>query len=123
MSFVVGPKLILRTKRKFRPYVAALAGVQRITVDEARESEVLIAQNQAWSPPPPSRSSPSATTRQSGGFTMSYNAGADISLTRSLALRVAEVDYAHAWLPSGDVPSYSGAVRVSFGLVVRMGNW
>ena len=125
VSFVVGPKLILRANLRLRPYVASLAGVQRITVDEASASGALVPQNQdrSWSPPPPSRSSPAATTYQTGGFTMSYNAGADLSLTRSLALRVAEFDYAHTWLPSADIPGYTGVLRVSIGLVVRIGTW
>ena len=54
---------------------------------------------------------------------LSAGAGVDYRFNNALALRVADLSYAHYWVSDINNVNYRNAVQLSGGLVLRMGTW
>ena len=82
--------------------------------------EQLAAQNHTT---PPTRDQYALVT-ETNGLALAAGAGVQYKLSRALAIRVAEVSYRYSWLePLFGRGAYSESVRLTSGLVLRMGTW
>jgi hypothetical protein len=124
LSFLVGPRLYPAVSKRWNSYIEILAGVQRITIDrhvpvapETRSSATrrLLA-------PFATNGAPHAMF-QSDGFALAAGGGVEMVINRALALRVADLRYSYAWTGVRGPASYSAALRVSTGLMMRLGTW
>jgi hypothetical protein len=60
---------------------------------------------------------------ESTGFSISAGGGVDVKLNKAVALRVGNVDYMHSWLNPVAGADYNQGVRVTTGIVLRIGTW
>jgi hypothetical protein len=56
-------------------------------------------------------------------FAMKAGGGVDYRFNNALALRLADLEYSHAWTSDINGVTYRSAVELSGGLVLRMGTW
>ena len=61
--------------------------------------------------------------QQSNGFALSVGGGLEMPIKPALSLRLASVDYTHAWLAKEGNASYPNSFMVSMGLALRVGTW
>jgi hypothetical protein len=93
---------------------------QRILPDRQTALEQLAIQNKTL-PPKPSQYSIQADTN---GFAVATGGGVHYKLNRALAIRIAEVSFRHSWVgPLLGRGPYNESVRLTSGLVLRMGTW
>ena len=123
----IGSRWSPRASKRFSPYVQALIGDRRITheIDDPEKKRKLLA---AWNDGDgalehyPKRSDYS-TEHQANGFAMAMGGGLDIVITRSLAWRLANLEYTRSWLANVDQIRASSTVRLTSGLTLRIGTW
>jgi hypothetical protein len=60
---------------------------------------------------------------ETSGLALSAGGGLDLRLNRAMALRVASLEYRRAFISDRDGRDYSGGLRMTAGIVLRMGTW
>ncbi|WP_031500461.1 hypothetical protein [Bryobacter aggregatus] len=123
MTYMVGPRWTQRSGR-WMPYAQVLVGGKRITIDEALPDKK--AELELLYPGKPLGAEVHdlwTTTHQANGFAFSVGGGLDYGLTRAATLRLASLEYSHAWLPRPEIASYPDTFRISLGMTLRMGTW
>ena len=123
----VGPRWTPRASKRLSPYAQVLVGDRRITheIDDPEKKKNLLA---AWNdgsgvlPHFPKRSEYS-TEHQANGFAMAMGGGIDFVITRALAWRLADLEYARSWLAGVDQVRASQGLRLTSGLTLRIGTW
>jgi len=60
---------------------------------------------------------------EASGLALAAGGGLDLRLNRAMALRVANLEYRRTWISDPDGRDYSGGLRMTTGLVLRMGTW
>ena len=124
LTFTVGPQWIVHTAGRWSPHVHFRIGGQKIT-EEQLNPEL---QKQVLSQAPKGASKSKyhdLYTRhwETTGFSFAVGGGLDVALNRALALRVANVDYTRSWLGDLNGRNFDHGLRVSTGLVLRIGTW
>ncbi|MCL5743790.1 MAG: hypothetical protein M1541_07660, partial [Acidobacteria bacterium] len=60
---------------------------------------------------------------EASGLALAAGGGLDLRLNRALALRLASLEYRRTFITDPDGRDYSGGLRMSAGLILRMGTW
>lgn len=123
LAYQMGPRWTWRQGR-WMPWGQVLVGGKRITIDE--ELPELKARVQAQNPGKVlgyETHTLYTRTAQANGFALSVGGGVDIGLNRATTLRLAGVEFNHAWLPEPGVASYPSSVKISLGILLRIGTW
>ncbi|HEY7098589.1 MAG TPA: hypothetical protein VH437_17815 [Terriglobales bacterium] len=124
LTFTTGPQWILHNASRWSPHFATRFGGHKVTqeyVDPVLQKKVL-----ASVPPdkdPNDYRYDYTTHYESTGFALSISGGLDVRMTPALALRVANVDYLRSWAGPVNGYDFSQGLRVSTGLVLRIGTW
>ncbi|MCW5966306.1 MAG: hypothetical protein KIT83_19875 [Bryobacterales bacterium] len=123
LTYRVGPRWTKRSGR-WMPYGQVLVGGKRATIEDIPEDQ---REEVRRIDRLPARERPSrwdyVDRQQSNGFAMSLGGGLDVGLTRAAFLRLANFDYTRAWVSSGSIASYPNSIRLSMGIVLRVGAW
>lgn len=124
LTFSAGPQWILHTVGRWSPHAAFRIGVQKVTedhVDPKLKAKVLSNIPKGDS----TNDYHDLYTKhfESTGLTMTVGGGLDVALNRALALRVANVDYTRSWLGTINGSNFDHGLRLSTGLVLRIGTW
>jgi hypothetical protein len=125
LTYLVGPRWAPRASKRLSPYAQLLLGGRRVTheiLNPGLRTLLLGAWNSGTLPHYPERSA-YQIENQANGFAMAAGGGFDVRLNRAMALRVADLEYTHSWLPVVDQIHASDGVRFSAGLVLRIGTW
>lgn len=61
--------------------------------------------------------------QQANGFALSIGGGLEMPIKPALSLRLASLDYTHAWISNPGNASYPDSFMVSMGLALRVGTW
>ncbi|MFY9529350.1 MAG: hypothetical protein WBC04_11095 [Candidatus Acidiferrales bacterium] len=125
LMYVVGPRWTPRAAHRISPYGQVLLGGRRIThetEDLAKRSQLFKVWNDGTYPHYPFRSDYS-TERQANAFALAAGGGFDLRVYPALAWRVANLEYTHTWVPQVDQIGASQGIRVTTGLVLRIGTW
>ena len=123
LTFTVGPQWIVHTAGRWSPHAHFRIGGQKVT--------------ERWVDPilPEVLSQLPAGTKtqkyydlytrhwETTGFTLSVGGGLDVGLNRALALRVAGLDYTRSWLGDLNGRNFDHGLRISTGIVLRLGTW
>lgn len=126
-SYTVGPRWTPRSSSRFSPFVQALVGGTRVTheiVDQQKRQEL----KQKWNngegtlPHYPTRSEWSVE-HQANGVELALGGGFDIVFHRALAWRVGAIEYTHSFLGDVDQIRAADTIRVTTGVVLRIGTW
>ncbi len=125
LTYMVGPRWTPHNSTHWTPHVQALFGGTKIT--QEYQNPVLKAEVEDWHPVnDEGRTAKHAyysTDWTRDGFALSAGAGVDYRFNNALALRLADLSYAHSWTSDINGLNYRSAVQVSGGLVLRMGTW
>jgi Outer membrane protein beta-barrel domain len=125
LTYMVGPRWTSHNSGKWTPHVQALVGGTKIT--QEYQNPVLKADVADWHPDNDEGRTAKhdyySTDWTRDGFALSAGAGVDYRFNNALALRVADLSYAHYWVSDINNVNYRNAVQLSGGLVLRMGTW
>ena len=125
LTYMVGPRWAPRAAKRWSPYAQVLVGGRRVTHEilNAALRSILLSQWEEGSLPHYPERSAYQVQNQASGLAMAAGGGFDVRLNRALALRVANLEYTHSWLPVVDQIHGSDGLRFSAGLVLRIGTW
>lgn len=106
LSYLIGSRWTPAPAGRWSPHLQFLVGGTKLTWERTlpRRPDYLIHE-------------------ESSGFALSAGGGLDLRLNRALALRVASIEYRRAFLSAPDGRDYSGGLRMTTGIVLRMGTW
>jgi hypothetical protein len=125
LTYMVGPRWTPHNATHWTPHFQALVGGTKIT--QEYQNPVLKAEVEDWHPindeGRTAKHSYYSTDWTRDGFALSAGAGVDYRFNNALALRIADLSYAHSWTSDINGLNYRSAVQVSGGLVLRMGTW
>ena len=124
LTFTFGPQWIVHTIGRWTPHAHFRVGGQKVTeelVDPKARAQVLS------SLPPGTKLNRyyDLYTKhwESTGFSLSVGGGLDVGLTRAFALRVANLEYVRSWLGSLNGTDFDRGLRITTGVVLRVGTW
>lgn len=108
LSYFGGVRWTPRAASRWSPYAHLLLGGMNVTQERDRTgtSEQTKADVATWN-----------------GFAVTAGIGADFVVNPAIALRVANLEYKHAWASSGESPAFNNGLSVTMGVVVRYGTW
>ncbi len=125
LTYMVGPRWTPHNSSHWTPHVQALIGGTKIT--QEYQNPTLKAEVADWHPVNDEGRTAKheyySTDWDSNGFAVSAGAGVDYRFNNALALRLADLSYAHSWTSDINGINYRSAVQLSGGLVLRMGTW
>jgi hypothetical protein len=125
LSYLIGPRWTPRATHRLSPHAQLLLGGRRVTEELLNPGLRTLLLNQ-WNGgdlPHYPRRSEYLVEDQANGVSLAAGGGFDVRLNRGFALRVADLEYTHSWLPVVDQIHASDGVRISAGLVLRIGTW
>ena len=125
LTYMVGPRWTPQTSGKWIPHAQALIGGTKVT--QGYQNPTLKAEVADWHPVnDEGRTAKHAyysTDWDKSAFAMQAGAGVDYKFNNALALRLANLEYAHSWVGDINGMNYHNAVQISGGLVLQMGTW
>ena len=125
LTYMTGPRWTPQTTGHWSPHLQALVGGTKLTQEYL--NPVLRAEVADWhTVNDEGRAAKHAfynTDFETAGFAITAGGGVDYKFNEALALRVANLEYAHAWTNDLNGLSYRNAMQFSGGLVLRMGTW
>src|SRR6266550_1466067 len=122
LIFNTGPQWIMHTSSRWSPHMHLRVGGQKITQEYcavAGEAPVGVTVGT------PCKSEPNLHARhyESTGFSISTGGGVDVKLNNAFAIRVVNLDYMYSWLHPVAGTDYNQGVRLTTGVVLRIGTW
>jgi hypothetical protein len=122
LIFNTGPQWILHNSRRWSPHIHFRAGGQKITQEYCRIDGL---PPQGLSVGTPCKSEPDGQAQhyESTGFSISTGGGLDLKLNKALAIRIANIEYTYSWLHPIAGTDYNQSVRLTAGVVLRIGTW
>jgi hypothetical protein len=125
LTYVAGPRFRTRDRGRWSANLELLAGGNKLTEERMFPQTKQALEMAAARDPrlqPPSHNDYTDDTA-SNGFAVRGGGGVNYKLNGALTFRVAELAYQHSWAGPLWGRSYSNALIVSSGLVLRMGTW
>lgn len=124
LSYMIGPRWTPSTSSRWSPHAQFLVGGTKLTAEQLFPDErtAVIAQ---VAPKRLGNPDHRLYTKdwETSGFAISMGSGLDYKLNNALALRVANLDYAHSWNNELNGTNYGNGLKFTAGLVLRMGTW
>lgn len=126
LTVLTGPRWSVSPMGGWNPYVQVLFGGVKATTEETfpGEKKALAEELARVGQRLGIADHPKYTAQaDTAGFAISVGAGIEKKLNRALALRVASVDYTHAFLSPLEGTGARSSLQLGAGLVLRMGMW
>ena len=124
LTFTTGPQWNLRTKSRWSPHAHVRMGIQKVTQEyvDPELKKITIA-NLPPGKKPRYAYDEFARNYETTGFSVSVGGGLDVTLSRAVAMRLMNFDYAPSWLGRLNGAYYNQGVRLSTGFILRFGTW
>ena len=124
LTFSMGPQWIRHSTSRWTPYLNFRVGGQKVY----QEYSDPVLKQQILSTLPPTKAASTVyweyTTRyETTGPSLSIGGGLDLRLNSAVAVHLGSVDYVRSWLNKLNGTDLTHAIRVSTGLVLRVGTW
>jgi hypothetical protein len=124
LTFSMGPQWIRHSTSRWTPYLNFRVGGQKVY----QEHSDPVLKQQILSALPPTKAASTVyweyTTRyETTGPSLSIGGGLDLRLNSAVAVHLGSVDYVRSWLNKLNGTDLTHAIRVSTGLVLRVGTW
>jgi hypothetical protein len=125
MAFMAGPRWVHSGNGPWSAHVQFTVGGQKMTEQQILpDRQKVVEQLAIQKNLPPPRPYQYSIQSETNGFAVAAGGGVHYKLNRALAIRVAEISYRRSWMgPLIGRDAYNDSVRVSSGLVLRMGTW
>lgn len=126
LTFLTGPRWSASPAGRWNPYLQVLIGGAKTTTEEmfparkaaleaaAEEKGTTLAFSDHWK-----------YTQQTSaaGLAFSIGAGIEKKLNNAIALRLASLDYTHAWINHPEGMGAANNLQIGGGLILRVGTW
>jgi hypothetical protein len=126
LTYLVGPRWTAAPLSKWEPWAQVLVGGRTLThelMDPAKKAQLeQIAAQQGRELSYPDHNL-YTTQSEITGVAISVHGGVDVKLSPAIALRVADAGFTRSWHANLDGLSYTDAVGLTSGLIVRFGTW
>ncbi|MEO8657169.1 MAG: hypothetical protein ABI693_01795 [Bryobacteraceae bacterium] len=126
ITFMTGPRWNASTGGTWNRYVQILAGGMKATTEEffpARKAALEAEAKQQGKTLTFADHHSYTNQDNTAGFAVSVGAGIERKLNSALALRVASLDYTHAWTSRLDGVNVGSNLQFTTGLILRLGTW
>ena len=125
LTYMAGPRFHTRDWGRWSANLQVLIGGNKLTEERLYPSTKLLLEAAAARSPRGQPVSHSQYTDETAANGLALNGGCGVNykLNRALTLRVAELNYQHSWTAHLWGRSFNDAIRLSSGLVLRMGTW
>lgn len=124
LTFTTGPEWIRHSESRWTPHTHLRFGGQKITLLHTDPQKRSFIEN---SLPPNTKLNQYYTlytqTYESTAMSLSVGAGVDYRLHPGFALRLVNLDYVHSWLSPVVGRDFNGGLRLTSGVVLRIGTW
>jgi hypothetical protein len=126
LTYLIGPRWTPRPESRWQPFTQILVGGRTLTHEKVDPLKKAQAEAAA------AKEGKSLGFEDHGlyteitahtGFAVAAGAGLDWVIRSAIGLRVAELDYLHAWHSRLNGVSYANTAQFSTGLVLRFGTW
>ena len=124
LTYLAGPRWLGCIRGPWTARLQLLIGGNKITEERMYPElkKVLDAAAFRANTAPPSHADYTEAT-ETNGFTVATGAGLNYSLSRALTINVADLSYRHSWTNTLWGRNYSNSLKLSSGVVLRMGTW
>jgi hypothetical protein len=124
LTFSMGPQWIRHSTSRWTPYLNFRVGGQKIYQEHSNP----VLKQQILSTLPPTKAASTVyweyTTRyETTGPSLSIGGGIDLRLNSAVAVHLGSIDYVHSWVNKLNGTDLTSSIRVSTGLVLRVGTW
>jgi len=124
LTFTTGPEWIRHSESRWTPHTHLRFGGQKITLLHTDPQKRSFIEN---SLPPNTKLNQYYTlytqTYESTAMSLSVGAGVDYRLHPGFALRLVNLDYVHSWMSPVVGRDFNGGLRLTSGVVLRIGTW
>jgi len=117
LTFATGPQWMAHSAGRWSPHVHMRVGGHKVTEQDGTESPLQGQESSNSLPLQPDNQ------RETTGFSLSVGGGMDMKINRALSLQLANLEYLRSWLGNLNDINLSHGVRVSTGVVLRVGTW
>jgi hypothetical protein len=124
--YMAGTRWTPRAARRVSPFLQVMVGGRRVTHeidDKQKRDELMKKWADGHGPIHYPKRSDWSTQRQENGFALSAGGGLDVVINRAFAWRAADLEYTHSWLGNVDQIHAENGLRISSGLILRIGTW
>jgi hypothetical protein len=124
LTYMLGPRWKPAGTRRLSPHLQLLVGGQKVTQELFSPEQWSKWENTVTTTPNPARYRNRYVQRdEANAFALSAGGGLDLKLNDALALRLANLEFRHAWMRPVNGIDFGTGVQFSTGLVLRMGTW
>ena len=123
LTYMAGPRWTLGSRGPWSVHLQLLAGGNKLTEERMYPEKKKMLEAAAKTPDDLLLHSEYTDSADSNGFAVSAGGGVDYRINRALGIRVADLSYRHSWAGPVFGREYSNGLKVTCGLVVRMGTW
>jgi hypothetical protein len=124
LSYMAGPRWTPQVSSRWTPHVQLLIGGTKLTQERMYpEVRAALEGNAKFNGSPMPEHADYTQDWETNGFAISAGSGVDLKLNNALTLRVASLEYSHAWSNELNGISYRHGLQFTSGLVLRMGTW
>jgi hypothetical protein len=124
LTYMLGPRWKAAGSRRLSPHVQFLVGGQKVTQEQFFPDRWSQWENIVTTTPRPADYRKFYVQRdEANAFAVSAGGGLDLKLNDALALRLANVEFRHAWMRPVSGADFSNGIQFSTGVVLRMGTW
>ncbi len=124
LTYMLGPRWVSRPAGSLSSYVQVLVGGNKMTEElmfpEKKNWLTQLAKENGTEPP---MHTDYTEQVDANGFAVSVGGGIQYKLNRAFAIRVLDVSYRHSWISPLWGRDFSNGLKVTTGLVLRMGTW
>jgi len=124
LTYMLGPRWKPAGSGRWSPHLQVLVGGQKVTQELFSPVQWSAWERKVTTTSTPARYRSNYVQRdEANAFAVSAGGGLDFKLSDALALRVASLEYRHAWMKPVLGRDFSTGVQFSTGVVLRMGTW
>lgn len=126
LTFLTGPRWSASPARRWNPYLQVLIGGAKTTTEEmfsAKKAALEAAAEEQGTTLTFSDHWKYTQQNSTAGLAFSIGAGIEKKLTSAIALRLASLDYTHAWVSRAEGPGAANNLQIGGGLILRVGTW
>lgn len=124
LTYMMGPRWVSRSSGPLSSYVQILVGGNKMTEErmfpEKKKLLTKIAMQKNLEVPTHDQYTEQTDTN---GFAISIGGGLQYKLNRAFAIRLADISYQHFWVSPLWGREFSNGLKITSGLVLRMGTW
>ena len=126
LTFMIGPRRVWNSEKRWHPYVQVLAGGRKMTweeIDPVKKAQVEAQAAQTGRSLDFNDHFLYTHVTEATGLAITAAAGVDFRVNSAIGIRVGEFGYTNSWHSRFDGIDYSHSVELTSGFILRWGTW